>query len=154
MLKVISWVASLAVFPLWAEFYFFSSCYKVCCLTWNLCNFIFLDQELSLKRQCRNLRKWFKSGDLWRTYGEHSSHTENSGDCSSARLLAVIADQLRRGTTAGWCQRVLRSSPFLNTSLPTSWRGRLEGCLCKGIGITYKMYFWYMLSCLCKQGML
>lgn len=75
--KIISWVASLAVFPLWAEFYFFSSCYEVCSLPWNLCNFVFLDQELVQRWQCRILtlcvqynstllwRKWFRKGEGW-----------------------------------------------------------------------------------------
>jgi len=44
------------------------------------------------------------------------SHMENSGDGSSTRLLAVIADQLCRGTAA-WCQRLLRSSGLFPTFL-------------------------------------
>ena len=36
---------------------------------------------------------------------------ENSRDCSSTWLLAVIADRLHRGT-AGWHQRVLRRGLF------------------------------------------
>lgn len=73
---------------------------------------------------------------------------ESSGECSSARLVAVIADCLCRGP-AGWHKRVLRRRglfpTFFAEYLPAKLMGgKTGGYLCKGIEITYKMYFWYM----------
>lgn len=136
--KIISWVASFAVFPLWAEFYFFSLCYKVCCLPRNLCNFVFLDRELALRCQCRNLtlcvqhngtllwRKWLRNGDL--PYGEQ----QRLFQCRVTG--AVVADGLCRGT-AGWLQRVLKRRGLFPTFLAEYLPAKLMGVKTAGLSV-------------------
>lgn len=120
--KIIFGVASLAVFPLWAKFYFISSCYEVRNQPWYLCNFVYQGQEHGWKCQCTNLtcclkyhgtllwKKWLREREGW---GFACTWDFPYGNCKKVLrrrdvAASLLAEEVRARPAAGqlgFCKR-------------------------------------------------